>query len=101
MLGILFRKFLSFWGLSLDPDEALLAEPTPRVNGVCAHGCEEFTSWETKEFTRTPSDVELYQAGYTNKTSRDAAREGYRIMKRWQERRCTLCGKLYQETLMY
>lgn len=53
--------------------------------------CGEFTQWEdvTKNFSR-PAD--LLEPGYVNC-------ESIEFTRRWQERKCTLCGKIQQRPL--
>lgn len=57
------------------------------------HVCEEFTQWENKEalFSR-PATMEEYVSANTRTIE---------FTRRWQERQCTICGKIEQRTLRY
>jgi len=57
--------------------------------------CREFTPWEIKsaKYTRIPKD--LWEQGVTNVN-------GYvEYELRWQQRQCTVCGKIQQKKLKY
>lgn len=56
------------------------------------HVCEEFTRWEDhmENFTRNPSIAE-HACGI----------EKVLFTEAWQERRCTICGKVEQKKLEY
>jgi hypothetical protein len=57
------------------------------------HVCEEFTRWETFEgkFARVPRDIE--------ESILAGGAERIEFTRRWQERECTICGKLQQRDL--
>ena len=52
------------------------------------HVCREFTQWQS--FTK---DFQCYN------TRSGVLISEYPVTKRWEERRCTLCGKLQQHEL--
>lgn len=57
------------------------------------HVCEEFTQWETRQenFTRPVRDMtERIKLGWVTTVE---------YTKRWQERRCTICGVMEQRSL--
>lgn len=57
------------------------------------HRCEEFTRWVARiENVRIVADS-------NGKAFSDE--QQYEVAKYFQERRCTLCGKVYQEPLQY
>ena len=53
------------------------------------HVCEEFTQWEYKE---SPWEKTSWHSG------KPIVKQ---IVRCWQERRCTLCGKIQQEELTF
>ncbi len=55
--------------------------------------CTEFTQWETKSFTRerAPTDKEWIRSNVEVVTER----------RRFQERHCTICGKIQQRRLKW
>lgn len=57
------------------------------------HVCEEFTRWETKErnFVRAPIDI--------NEKVLNGWKTEIEYTRRWQERQCTICGKIQQRDL--
>lgn len=59
-----------------------------RVNSPHPHKCEEFTRWEPCKAL-----VQLVSPSGEN--------IGTPIARYWQERACTLCGKIQQESLPY
>jgi hypothetical protein len=56
------------------------------------HICEEFTQWDVK--TGTYHRPRLHQDGICDPTISMIT-----YTKRWQERRCTICGKMEQREL--
>lgn len=58
-----------------------------------SHVCHEFTQWQTHE-----QDVKktVRYANYGNLEDKT-----YIMTRKWQERRCTLCGRTYQEELKF
>lgn len=55
------------------------------------HICEEFTQWETyKARLQRPVEITEYLVGNPKTVE---------FTKRWQERRCTICGKMEQRNL--
>jgi hypothetical protein len=57
--------------------------------------CQEFTQWEDREaeFSRSPHDMlEKVRAGFVDRIT---------FTRRWQERCCTICGKVQQRELRY
>lgn len=56
------------------------------------HVCDEFTQWEARQanFVRVP--VDAMEFAITGKTEIEYTR-------RWQERRCTVCGVIQQRDL--
>ncbi len=67
-----------------------------RIKGLFnTHCCEEFTQWENKEvvFSYIPSQSENLLA--------HVLQEKREYSKRWQERHCTICGKIQQRELRY
>ena len=56
------------------------------------HVCDEFTQWEelSGRFSR-PRDIDDIRAGVLTET--------IEFTSRWQERQCTICGKIEQRRL--
>jgi hypothetical protein len=55
------------------------------------HVCEEFTQWEVKR--------QKFEGCIINTFTGDVVVESVVREKRWQERRCMLCGRLFTETI--
>jgi hypothetical protein len=58
--------------------------------------CGEWTQWETlqAEYSRPPRDSLEWISLGTTATQ-------VRYTRRWQERRCTLCGRVQQQELQF
>jgi len=66
------------------------------------HCCEEFTQWEEKRarFSRIPTTMDERLHVITRQTGWNQADDGrIQYTEHWQERRCTLCGKIQQRKL--
>lgn len=66
------------------------------------HVCEEFTQWERKAERRARMPVTFEERLHvmTRQVPWNQADDGLiRYERKWQERRCTLCGKIQQRDL--
>ncbi len=71
---------------------ATLASFAVRKRTSDVHECEEFTQW-------TACDNEATVTANNGKALPESER--YDVSYHFQERRCTLCGKVFQEALAY
>ena len=58
------------------------------------HVCEEFTRWETKQANYSRPRVR-----YDDGCFQEYSEERITYTRRWQERTCTICGKVEQREL--
>lgn len=57
------------------------------------HVCDEFTRWtvRTQERLRAPTADEFFRGGVMHQL--------VRVHDRWQERECTVCGKVHRREI--